>query len=125
MHAGEPLSQEELVRRDLRRRERKVVRQLEKQRRRLEHRGIVKDLATLRREWEERRKGSGDAPAGHHVSAEPGASVSELSFNGDDDDDDDDDDEVSILLIPRSGRKRFRTNTYLSKNCGTAFGVLV
>ena len=62
------------------------MRQLEKQRRRLESRGIYKDLATLRNEWEEKRR----LPF----------PVSETSFNEeddlDDDDDDDDDDEIDV-----------------------------
>jgi hypothetical protein len=87
---GEPLSHEELVRRDHRRRERKIMRQLEKQRRRLESRGIFKDLATLRLQWEEKRRNLLENPG---TSLKP---ISENSFNEDDSDDEDDDDEIDV-----------------------------
>ncbi len=46
-----PLTQEELERRELQRRERKIIRQLEKRQRKMAARGIHVDLATLKREW--------------------------------------------------------------------------
>jgi hypothetical protein len=72
------------VRRDQRRRERKIMRQLEKQRRRLESRGIFKDLATLRHEWEVKRNQPFPFP------------VSETSFNEDELDELDDDEEDEL-----------------------------
>ena len=89
---GEPLSQAELVRRDHRRRERKILRQLEKQRRRLESRGIIKDLATLRLQWEEKRRNMLANPDGT-TGLKP---ISENSFNEDDSDEDDEDDEIDV-----------------------------
>ena len=91
---GEPLSHEELIRRDERRRERKILRQLEKQRRRLESRGIVKDLATLRAEWQQKRINLtlGGASNGEGPSSERSVDEEDL----DEDDDDDDDDEIDV-----------------------------
>ena len=74
------------------------MRQLEKQRRRLESRGIFKDLATLRVQWEEKRKALLENPADSGRNP-----VSENSFNDiddledeDDDDLDDEDDEIDV-----------------------------
>jgi hypothetical protein len=60
------------------------MRQLEKQRRRLETRGIFKDLATLRHEWEVKRSQPFPFP------------VSETSFNEDELDELDDDEEDEL-----------------------------
>lgn len=82
--SGEPLSHEELIRRDQRRKERKIIRQLEKQRKRLAMRGIFKDLSTLRAQWEEKRR-NGNEKGSLENDEDP-----------DDEDDDDSDDEIDV-----------------------------
>lgn len=49
--SGEPLTQTELERREQQRKERKLMRQLEKQQKKLAAKGIEMDLASLRDEW--------------------------------------------------------------------------
>lgn len=53
--SGEPLTPEELVKREQQRRERKILRQLEKQQRKLAAKGVDVDLKTLRKEWDQKR----------------------------------------------------------------------
>eukprot|EP00096_Caligus_rogercresseyi_P015794 TRINITY_DN8268_c0_g1_i1.p1 TRINITY_DN8268_c0_g1~~TRINITY_DN8268_c0_g1_i1.p1 ORF type:complete len:252 (-),score=72.36 TRINITY_DN8268_c0_g1_i1:40-795(-) len=53
--SGEPLSPQELFRRELQRKERKIHRQLEKQQKKLLSKGVNMDLSSLRVQYEERR----------------------------------------------------------------------
>jgi len=50
--SGEPIPLEELKRKERERREKKLIRSLERQQRKLAAKGIVVDVVTLRREWE-------------------------------------------------------------------------
>uniref|UniRef100_A0A0K2T7Z3 Homeobox protein unc-4 n=1 Tax=Lepeophtheirus salmonis TaxID=72036 RepID=A0A0K2T7Z3_LEPSM len=53
--SGEPLSPQELFKRELQRKERKIMRQLEKQQKKLLSKGVNVDLQTLRIQYEERK----------------------------------------------------------------------
>ncbi len=78
--SGDPLSPEELVKREIQRRERKIKRQLEKQQAKLAAKGIHMDLASLRKQWELRQ------------SREDGDDTESLiDVVGDSDDEDDED----------------------------------
>lgn len=54
--SGEPIPQEELLRKERERREKKLLKSLERQQRKLAAKGIAVDIATLRREWEAKRE---------------------------------------------------------------------
>jgi homeobox protein Unc-4 len=53
--SGEPIPQEELLRKERERREKKLLKSLERQQRKLAAKGIAVDIATLRREWEQQQ----------------------------------------------------------------------
>lgn len=53
--SGEPIPLEELKRKERERREKKLLRSLERQQRKLAAKGIVVDVQTLRREWEQQQ----------------------------------------------------------------------
>ncbi|XP_069691331.1 homeobox protein unc-4-like isoform X2 [Periplaneta americana] len=53
--SGEPIPEEELVRKERERREKKLLKSLERQQRKLAAKGIAVDIATLRREWEQQQ----------------------------------------------------------------------
>ena len=53
--SGEPIPEEELVRKERDRREKKLLKSLERQQRKLAAKGIAVDIATLRREWEQQQ----------------------------------------------------------------------
>lgn len=99
--SGEPIPLEELKRKERDRREKKLLRSLERQQRKLAAKGIVVDVATLRREWEAQqlsKKGSRPPEDQHHESNSSLCSVSsvgnastrdvEIDVVGEDDDDD-------------------------------------
>ena len=78
-----------MIKREEQRRERKIMRQLEKQQRKLSAKGVEVDLKTLRKEWEQKRLNGGAS-----VSNEDGNSRSEA---------DDDLDEIDVVgddMIP-------------------------
>jgi homeobox protein Unc-4 len=54
--SGEPIPEEELLRKERERREKKLLKSLERQQRKLAAKGIAVDVATLRREWEAKRE---------------------------------------------------------------------
>ena len=53
--SGEPIPEEELLRKERDRREKKLLKSLERQQRKLAAKGIAVDIATLRREWEQQQ----------------------------------------------------------------------
>jgi homeobox protein Unc-4 len=53
--SGEPIPEEELLRKERERREKKLIKSLERQQRKLAAKGITVDIATLRREWEQQQ----------------------------------------------------------------------
>jgi len=53
--SGEPIPEEELVRKERERREKKLLKSLERQQRKLAAKGIAVDIVTLRREWEQQQ----------------------------------------------------------------------
>jgi homeobox protein Unc-4 len=53
--SGEPIPEEELQRKERERREKKLLKSLERQQRKLAAKGIAVDIATLRREWEQQQ----------------------------------------------------------------------
>jgi homeobox protein Unc-4 len=53
--SGEPIPEEELLRKERERREKKLMKSLERQQRKLAAKGIAVDIATLRREWEQQQ----------------------------------------------------------------------
>ena len=53
--SGEPIPEEELQRKERDRREKKLLKSLERQQRKLAAKGIAVDIATLRREWEQQQ----------------------------------------------------------------------
>lgn len=85
--SGDPLSPEEIHKREIQRRERKLQRQLEKQHTKLSARGINVDLKTLRAQWEVKYRAR---------KMSPGEETDEMIdvVGSDDDDDDDENDEV-------------------------------
>ena len=58
--SGKPISADEAVKRELARKERKIHRQLEKQRKKLAARGIVIDISTLRGQLDNTKKSQVD-----------------------------------------------------------------
>jgi hypothetical protein len=121
---GEPLSREELVRRDERRKERKILRQLEKQRRRLENRGIFKDLATLRLEWQQKRAASMAAGAsGAMAISEHGLDDEDLDDDEDDEIDVENDDQVDDDVDTEAPIKVRKDNVVAKENKASAFSI--
>ncbi|GFG36698.1 hypothetical protein Cfor_09419 [Coptotermes formosanus] len=53
--SGEPIPEEELLRKERERREKKLLKSLERQQRKLAAKGIAVDITTLRREWEQQQ----------------------------------------------------------------------
>jgi len=85
--SGEPIPPEEIVKREQQRREKKLMRQLEKQQKKLEAKGIMVDISQLRLEWEAARnggKGGNNEPIHEH----------EIDVVGDDDSDTEDQDDL-------------------------------
>jgi len=85
--SGEPIPPEEIVKREQQRREKKLMRQLEKQQKKLEAKGIMVDISQLRMEWEAARnggKGGNNEPIHEH----------EIDVVGDDDSDTEDQDDL-------------------------------
>jgi len=83
--SGEPIPPEEIVKREQQRREKKLMRQLEKQQKKLEAKGILVDISQLRQEWEAARnggKGGNNEPIHEH----------EIDVVGDDSDTEDQED---------------------------------
>ncbi|KDR10264.1 Homeobox protein unc-4 [Zootermopsis nevadensis] len=71
--SGEPIPEEELLRKERERREKKLTKSLERQQRKLAAKGIAVDIATLRRDWEAKREmtsSSGATRGVGHVSAD-------------------------------------------------------
>ncbi|XP_021936689.1 uncharacterized protein LOC110838118 [Zootermopsis nevadensis] len=97
--SGEPIPEEELLRKERERREKKLTKSLERQQRKLAAKGIAVDIATLRRDWEAKREmtsSSGATRGVGHVSADSsvttGSPESQRRQTNNDDDDDDDTD---------------------------------
>jgi len=83
--SGEPIPPEEIERREQQRREKKLMRQLEKQQKKLEAKGIMVEISQLRQEWEAARnggKGGNNEPILEH----------EIDVVGDDSDNEDQED---------------------------------
>ncbi|XP_067005624.1 homeobox protein unc-4-like [Anabrus simplex] len=110
--SGEPIPEDELRRKEQERREKKLLKSLERQQRKLAAKGIAVDLATLRREWETQqgKKGAGMSSSGSRPSLQhndsssccsnlssAGASTRDVEIDvvGDNSYSDDDDDETS------------------------------
>ncbi|XP_037093643.1 homeobox protein unc-4-like [Pollicipes pollicipes] len=72
--SGDPISPEELERKEQDKRERKLIKQLERQQRKLAQKGIHVELTTLRAEWEGRQRR--DEPEIDVVSTEDASSDS-------------------------------------------------
>jgi len=78
--SGDPIPPEEIERREQQRREKKLMRQLEKQQKKLESKGVMVEIGQLRLEWEAARnggKGGNNEPIADH----------EIDVVGDDDSD--------------------------------------
>ncbi|XP_053973678.1 homeobox protein unc-4 homolog [Hylaeus anthracinus] len=76
--SGEPIPPEELRRKEQERRQKKLLKALERQQRKLAAKGITVDLSTLRAEWESR---SAAASGGNPLNGTLGGSFSHLSNN--------------------------------------------
>lgn len=57
--SGEPIPAEELRRKEIERRQKKLLKSLERQQRKLAAKGVTVDLDTLRREWEAQQQAGG------------------------------------------------------------------
>ncbi|KAJ1527989.1 hypothetical protein ONE63_007917 [Megalurothrips usitatus] len=85
--SGQPIPEEELRRKEQERREKKILRALQRQQKKLASKGITVDLETLRREWEARgsfvgsRSGAGRGKGGGSAA---GTSISGASMTDDD-----------------------------------------
>lgn len=114
--SGEPIPPEEIKRREQQRRERKLIRQLEKQQKKLEAKGIIVELSQLRTEWEAARnggRGGNNQPIEEH----------EIDVVGDDSDAEDDT-ELPPLPSPTSNavfklRNNFSIDNLLAVRCQT------
>ncbi|XP_003705476.1 uncharacterized protein LOC100877366 [Megachile rotundata] len=76
--SGEPIPPEELRRKERERRQKKLLKALERQQRKLAAKGITVDLSTLRAEWESR---SAAASSGNSLNGTLGGSFNSLSNN--------------------------------------------
>ncbi|XP_034180204.2 uncharacterized protein LOC117604353 [Osmia lignaria lignaria] len=76
--SGEPIPPEELRRKERERRQKKLLKALERQQRKLAAKGITVDLSTLRAEWESR---SAAASSGNTLNGALGGSFNSLSNN--------------------------------------------
>ena len=142
--SGEPIPEEELLRKERDRREKKLLKSLERQQRKLAAKGIAVDIVTLRREWEAKREmstSSSTAPSSAmaasvstSVSAEDsvttGSPISQHQGNNNEDDDDTDidveDDSTMDKNIRHESSSRYtddvnvtsdeETNNYLNTN---------
>ncbi|XP_015439137.1 PREDICTED: LOW QUALITY PROTEIN: protein zerknuellt 1-like [Dufourea novaeangliae] len=76
--SGEPIPPEELRRKERERRQKKLLKALERQQRKLAAKGITVDLSTLRAEWESR---SAAASGGSSLNGTLGSSFGHLSNN--------------------------------------------
>ncbi|PBC29361.1 Homeobox protein unc-4 [Apis cerana cerana] len=76
--SGEPIPPEELRRKERERRQKKLLKALERQQRKLAAKGITVDLSTLRAEWESR---SAAASGGNSLNGSLGSSFNHLSNN--------------------------------------------
>ena len=101
--SGEPIPEEELQRKERDRREKKLLKSLERQQRKLAAKGIAVDIATLRREWEAKREVTSTSVGTSRVtSASADDSVTTASPGSqhrqttNDDDDDDDDTDIDV-----------------------------
>jgi homeobox protein Unc-4 len=94
--SGEPIPEEELLRKERERREKKLIKSLERQQRKLAAKGIAVDIATLRREWEAKREMTssvstrGAAPVSADNSVTTGSPESQHRQTNNDEDDDTD-----------------------------------
>ncbi|XP_076764726.1 uncharacterized protein LOC143431825 [Xylocopa sonorina] len=76
--SGEPIPPEELRRKERERRQKKLLKALERQQRKLAAKGITVDLSTLRAEWESR---SAAASSGNSLNGSLGGSFNHLTNN--------------------------------------------
>ncbi|XP_017881933.1 homeobox protein unc-4-like isoform X2 [Ceratina calcarata] len=76
--SGEPIPPEELRRKERERRQKKLLKALERQQRKLAAKGITVDLSTLRAEWESRNAA---ASGGNSLNGNLGSSFGHLSNN--------------------------------------------
>ncbi|CAD1479377.1 unnamed protein product, partial [Heterotrigona itama] len=76
--SGEPIPPEELRRKERERRQKKLLKALERQQRKLAAKGITVDLSTLRAEWESR---SAAASSGNSLNGSLGSSFNHLANN--------------------------------------------
>ncbi|XP_063234355.1 homeobox protein unc-4-like [Bacillus rossius redtenbacheri] len=92
--SGEPIPEEELRRKERERRDKKLLKALERQQRKLAAKGVAVDLATLRREWEAKHGCDAARPSSSCDTNQSSAarSESEPSSQGGRDDADDDTD---------------------------------
>ncbi|XP_069691332.1 uncharacterized protein [Periplaneta americana] len=100
--SGEPIPEEELVRKERERREKKLLKSLERQQRKLAAKGIAVDIATLRREWEAKRE---MASASGSVGVGTSSSADDSQQQRPDDDDTDidvEDDSTTDKNIPET-----------------------
>ncbi len=100
--SGQPLTPEEVERRERQRRERRVARLLEKQRRRLEARGVEVDPEALRREWE--RKNRDDEEEVDVVGSE----------EDEDEEEEDEEEEEGCKVVPSCDLPRARQRSSFS-----------
>lgn len=78
--SGEPIPPEELRRKERERRQKKLLKALERQQRKLAAKGITVDLSTLRAEWES-RNAAAPAGGGNSLNGNLGSSFGHLSNN--------------------------------------------
>ncbi|KAK3907972.1 Homeobox protein unc-4 [Frankliniella fusca] len=83
--SGQPIPEEELRRKEQERREKKILRALQRQQKKLASKGITVDLETLRREWEARGSFVGSRSGSRKGGGAGGAGGSALGAAGDED----------------------------------------
>ena len=98
--SGEPIPEEELLRKERDRREKKLLKSLERQQRKLAAKGIAVDIATLRREWEAKREmtstGVGTSRAASISADDSATTASPGSQHRQTTNDDDDDTDIDV-----------------------------
>jgi hypothetical protein len=126
--SGEPIPEEELVRKERERREKKLLKSLERQQRKLAAKGIAVDITTLRREWEAKREMTSTAVGTSRVAsisaddsattASPGSQHRQTTNDDDDDDTDIDveDDSTMDKNIHHQSQNRYQEDINITSD---------
>jgi hypothetical protein len=124
--SGEPIPEEELLRKERERREKKLIKSLERQQRKLAAKGITVDIATLRREWEAKREMTSTsvgtsvaASVSADESVTTGSPVSQHHQPNNDDDDTDidvEDDSTMDKNIHHESENRFQDDVNITSD---------